>query len=213
MKKLFSLLVLIHLCLFANGFATIKTITVQNYSFSPANTAAFVGDTIKFQWVNGSHTSTCNGNSGSILPAGATPWNVTMGNSSSTFMYILTTAGSYKFVCIPHSASMTGNLAVTMPTGINTITSAAPVNYSLSQNFPNPFNPETKINFNIVRAGAVKLSVYNLAGEEVSSLVNESLNAGSYSVSFNGLNLSSGVYFYRLQAEGYSEIKKMTLVK
>lgn len=213
MKKNLSLLVLIHLFIFATSFATIKTITVQNFSFTPANTSAFVGDTIKFQWVGGSHTSTCNGTSGSTLPAGAASWNVTMSSAGSTFMYVLTTAGSYHFVCIPHSPSMAGNLTVTPATGVNTILSNIPESFSLNQNFPNPFNPSTKIKFNIAKAGLTKLSVFDLSGKEVSTLVNENLSAGSYSVNFNAINISSGVYFYKLQAEGFTEIKKMTLLK
>lgn len=213
MKKKFSLLVLIYLFISASGFATIKTITVQNFSFSPANTNAVVGDTIKFQWVGGSHTSTCNGTNGSSLPSGATPWNVTMSGAASTFMYVLTTAGTYHFVCIPHAPSMAGNLNVTMPTGVNIISSNIPEKFSLSQNFPNPFNPSTKINFNIEKAGMTKLTVFDLSGKEVAALVNEPLNAGSYSVSFNGISFSSGVYFYKLESENFTEVKKMTLIK
>ena len=212
MKKTLLLVVLIHLYFAATGFATIKTINVQNFSFSPANTSAFVGDTIKFQWLNGTHTTTCNGTSGSTLPAGATPWNSPIQSSSPTFFYVLGTAGQYHFVCIPHAPSMSGNITATI-SGINPVNALLPENFSLSQNFPNPFNRETKINFNIAKAGLTKLTVYNAAGKEIAELVNEDLTEGSYSVNFNAMNLSTGVYFYRLQAEGFSEIKKMTLIK
>ena len=212
MKKNLFFIVLIHLYLSANSFATIKTITVQNFSFSPATVSAFVGDTIKFQWLNGTHTTTCNGTSSSTLPIGASPWNATMQSSSPTFLYVISTPGSYHFVCIPHSPSMAGNINATI-SGVSISSSVIPENFSLSQNFPNPFNPSTKINFNIAKSGLAKLTVFDLSGKEISTLVNESMNAGSYSVNFNAMNLSSGVYFYRLQAEGYSEMKKMTLIK
>jgi hypothetical protein len=85
--------------------------------------------------------------------------------------------------------------------------------YSLSQNYPNPFNPATKINFSIPKSGFVNISVFDMAGRNVSNLINQQMNAGSYSVQFNGASLSSGVYFYKLNVEGFSETRKMILVK
>jgi subtilisin-like proprotein convertase family protein len=85
--------------------------------------------------------------------------------------------------------------------------------YELSQNYPNPFNPSTKINFSLPKAGMVKLTIYNILGKEMKTLVNERKDAGSYAVDFNGEGLPSGVYFYRITAGEFSEIKKMMLVK
>ena len=80
-------------------------------------------------------------------------------------------------------------------------------------NYPNPFNPVTKINFEIPIQGLVTLKVYDLTGKEVANLVNEEKSAGSYSIEFNGANFSSGVYFYRLTAGNIVITKKMTLIK
>ena len=88
-----------------------------------------------------------------------------------------------------------------------------PVSYSLSQNYPNPFNPTTKINFNVAKNGLVTMKVYNILGKEVATLVNGNYNAGSYSVDFNASKLSSGVYFYSIEVNGFKDIKKMMLVK
>ena len=88
-----------------------------------------------------------------------------------------------------------------------------PANYQLSQNYPNPFNPVTKINYALPKSGLVSLKVYDILGKEVATLVSEVKNAGSYSVDFNGANLSSGVYFYKLSVGDFSSIKKMTLLK
>ena len=88
-----------------------------------------------------------------------------------------------------------------------------PVKYELSQNYPNPFNPVTKINFSIQKNGFVTLKVFDVLGREVENLVNENRVAGNYSVEFNGSNLTSGLYFYRLEANGFTETKKMLLVK
>lgn len=92
-------------------------------------------------------------------------------------------------------------------------TGKVPERYSLSQNYPNPFNPQTKIDFTVPKTGMIKLSIYDVLGREVEVLLNESLNSGSYSIKFDGKKFSSGVYFYRLDGEGYSEIRKMVLLK
>jgi hypothetical protein len=88
-----------------------------------------------------------------------------------------------------------------------------PTSYSLSQNYPNPFNPTTKINFNVAKNGFVSMKVYNILGKEVANLVNGNYNTGSYSVDFNASKLSSGVYFYSIEVNGFKDIKKMMLVK
>lgn len=85
--------------------------------------------------------------------------------------------------------------------------------YALAQNFPNPFNPSTKIAFSLPKQGNVTLKVYNMLGKEIATLVNEIRNIGNYEVNFDGANLSSGVYFYKLEAEGFSEVKRMMLIK
>ncbi|MFA7229207.1 MAG: T9SS type A sorting domain-containing protein [Melioribacteraceae bacterium] len=90
-----------------------------------------------------------------------------------------------------------------------------PVNYALMQNYPNPFNPTTVINYQIPSNGNVTLSVYNVLGKEVATLVNEFKTAGSYSVKMNSAakDLSSGIYFYTLKANNFTQTKKMILVK
>ncbi len=83
----------------------------------------------------------------------------------------------------------------------------------LSQNYPNPFNPTTTISFSIAEAGQTKISIFNILGQEVFVVVNKKLTAGKYIYHFSGSDLSSGVYFYKLQAGNYSSIKKMLLLK
>ena len=97
--------------------------------------------------------------------------------------------------------------------GINGNNNEIPVSYSLEQNYPNPFNPATTIKFSIPAGSFVKLVVYDAAGREVTELVNGELSAGNYDYSFNALNLSSGVYFYKLTAGDFTAVKKMLLVK
>ncbi len=85
--------------------------------------------------------------------------------------------------------------------------------FQLDQNFPNPFNPVTSINYRLSSAGMVSIKVYNILGKQAASLVNEYKPAGSYKVEFDGSNLSSGVYLYRMQAGKFSAVRKMLLLK
>jgi hypothetical protein len=97
--------------------------------------------------------------------------------------------------------------------GIEPISMEIPAGYKLNQNYPNPFNPETNITFDVSKTGFVSLKVYDISGREVAALVNEKLQGGSYMYKWNGANLSSGTYFYRLTAEGFTQTKKMLLLK
>ncbi len=97
--------------------------------------------------------------------------------------------------------------------GINQTSNEIPKMYFLSQNFPNPFNPGTNIKFDIPNDALVNITVYDMTGREVSVIVNESMAAGRYEVSFDASHLSSGMYFYKLTAGSYTDIKKMVLIK
>jgi hypothetical protein len=91
--------------------------------------------------------------------------------------------------------------------------SQLPYTYQLHQNYPNPFNPSTIIKFTMPEQGLVKLNVYDILGQKVAMLINSQMKAGKYEIEFDGRNLASGVYFYRLQAGDFVETKKMILLK
>ena len=91
--------------------------------------------------------------------------------------------------------------------------SVIPKSFELNQNYPNPFNPETKIKFGLPKESSVKIDIYDVSGRLVETLVNQNFNAGTYEVTWNASDLSSGVYFYKLQTEGFSETKRMVLTK
>ncbi len=97
--------------------------------------------------------------------------------------------------------------------GINPISTEVPKNFSLMQNFPNPFNPVTKIKFNIPKAGNTKISIFDVTGKEIKTLVDEFLVQGIYEIDFDGTQYSSGVYFYRFESGDFTETKKMVLIK
>ena len=88
-----------------------------------------------------------------------------------------------------------------------------PIEYKLHQNYPNPFNPTTKIRYSIPKEGAVQLKVYNILGQEVQTLVNRHMEAGTYEMEFDCSNLPSGIYFCWIKSGGFSQIKKMMLMK
>ncbi|MCF8242618.1 MAG: T9SS type A sorting domain-containing protein, partial [Melioribacteraceae bacterium] len=89
----------------------------------------------------------------------------------------------------------------------------SPSAFTLSQNYPNPFNPSTTIKFSIPRTSEVSLKVYNMLGQEIAELINMQMSSGNYTVNFNAENLSSGIYFYSIQAGDFSASKKMLLIK
>jgi len=97
--------------------------------------------------------------------------------------------------------------------GIKKESNKIPSNYSLCQNFPNPFNPVTNIKFEIPKSSFVKMIIYNTLGQELTMLVNEKVSAGSYDVEWDGTDYPSGVYFYRLITDEYVDVKKMLLIK
>jgi hypothetical protein len=85
--------------------------------------------------------------------------------------------------------------------------------YALYQNYPNPFNPETSIAFDLVENGHVSLSIYNVLGEQLTTLVDGQMTSGRHSVVFNGANLASGVYLYKLNVNGFTDTRKLVLLK
>ncbi|MCI0450650.1 MAG: T9SS type A sorting domain-containing protein [Chlorobi bacterium] len=100
------------------------------------------------------------------------------------------------------------------PVGITKISSEIPINYKLFQNFPNPFNPETNIKYQIVKGKYVKLIVFDVTGKEIAVLVNEEQRAGTYQAAWNAEGVSSGIYFYSLIIDGkLIDTKKMILIK
>ena len=98
-------------------------------------------------------------------------------------------------------------------TGIEDKLIGAPETFSLSQNYPNPFNPSTTISFALPQQANVKLNVYNIIGEVVAELINANMTAGFHQINFDASNLSSGLYFYRISAGNFVDVKKMMLLK
>lgn len=175
------------------------------------------------------------GNVGGITGKNNTWWATR--NSVGTSIYVSTNAGvNWVSQTVPsgtYSAIQLARLSFTSPASVWAVGDAGkivylsgivsvktsneliPEEFSLSQNYPNPFNPVTKINYQIAKSQSsnVKLIIYNSIGKEIATLVNEKQGAGNYEVEFNGENLSSGLYFYKLEADEFSEVKSMILLK
>ena len=103
------------------------------------------------------------------------------------------------------------NVNVVTETGNNGL--YVPENYNLAQNYPNPFNPTTNIHFSIPKDGNVSLKIYDILGNEVSKYFDGFMKAGMYNVEFDGSNLASGIYFYKIVADNFTSTKKMILSK
>jgi hypothetical protein len=103
--------------------------------------------------------------------------------------------------------------AATFIAAESAVEAALPNGYALEQNMPNPFNPSTTINYSVPADGQVKLTVYNSVGQEMATLVNDTRAAGTYAISLDAADYSTGIYFYRLEAGGQTLMRKMTLLK
>ncbi|MCC7431870.1 choice-of-anchor D domain-containing protein, partial [bacterium] len=150
------------------------------------------------------------------------PFSLTAGQSQNIIVDFNATAAGSKSATLAIANSLTTpkNIALfaTVVTGIEDQNNV-PLEYSISQNYPNPFNPETKINYTLKESGNVKITVYNALGQIVKTLVNENKGVGTrHEIVWNGTDdkgnlVSSGTYFYKIEAGSFSEIKKMLFLK
>ena len=203
-----------------SGPDTVLTGSTNDFTFTVGSTGSFTRGGIDVAVSNGTlDIGTSTGIkilSGEVVQSskftGATTKTFTFtapSTSGTVIMYACGSAGSSNPP--PWNNASNKTIVVKSSTGIeNNIT---PVSFSLNQNYPNPFNPNTTIKFQTKDLRLVTLKVYNIIGKEVATLVNENLKAGNYEVTFDGSNLSSGIYLYKIKAGNFSEVKKMTLVK
>ena len=139
---------------------------------------------------------------------GITFWGYVEGSIWQTSCFLVHTNGTSRPVVQWLAQYVKAN-----PTDVKEITSQIPVSYELKQNFPNPFNPTTNIQYNIPKTSQVSLRIYDVLGRLVQTLVNTEQKPGSYSVTFNAQNFASGVYFYQINAGSFSQTKKLMLLK
>jgi hypothetical protein len=145
----------------------------------------------------GAYVSTDNGSSWTAEP-GLSKNDIIGLAASKNFLFAATSAGVWKHQLLDTDVEGTNKL---------------PKHFSLQQNFPNPFNPSTVINYSVPNLSMVTIKVYDVLGREITTLVNEEKSAGNYIVQFNAGNLSSGIYFYRMKSGSFSQTKKFLLLK
>jgi len=140
--------------------------------------------------------------------------NVPLQMSANTISHMQFLNANLGFASTGSSAGGVGSLGKYYnPTGIIGNNGNSPVSFKLKQNFPNPFNPGTTIEFDLPKADFVTIKVYNSVGREVATLVSERMYAGTYQVFFDASSLSSGLYFYKIITDNFTDTKKMLLVK
>jgi plastocyanin len=208
MRKYILISFLLSILFSGKVFGNIHIIQASGVTFTPSQVNATVGDTIKWQWIDGAHNTISL-----AVPSGAVSWNSLLDTLHPTFVYVLTTAGTYNYECSFHVAfGMTGSIAAN-PNAVIHQNSEVPEEYNLYQNYPNPFNPSTQIKFDIPRTAFTRVTVYDIIGNELVNLVNENLQAGRYTVTWDAANYPSGVYLYKIVSGGYTVTKKMMLIK
>jgi hypothetical protein len=155
---------------------------------------------------NPGNVRTFNGNADSVLIQVASTSNVPQN------LYTVTVTGTESGGPRTHSRSY--QIRVGNFSGIHNLNNEIPATFDLSQNYPNPFNPVTNIKFALPVASVVNLKLYDALGREVASLLNnEALHAGNYAYDFDAKELTSGIYFYKISAGDFADVKKMVIVK
>jgi plastocyanin len=172
--------------------AAIVNVNVLNYEFSPKSFSCSVGDTIQWNWQEGSHTTTSV-----VIPAGAAPWDHALDNANTSFRYKVTAAGQYGYKCTPHaSMNMLAGFVVSS-TGILT-TQLPKLAFSI---YPLPVKENATLSLNTTLLAKGQISIYNLAGQEVSTREID-LYPGNNEFILEMGQLKSGLYFVELKSPG-----------
>jgi len=174
-------------------------------------------------WINGFYSRSLiftNANTGYMCGNSSSVFKTTNGGYNWTEQLINTSSSWFSSSFINDStgyvSGYNGRIFKTTNGGsvfVSNISFEIPTSFSLGQNYPNPFNPSTMIKFEIPKSSNVKVSVFDITGKEIEVLVNEKLNAGTYQTEWNGMSYSSGVYFYRMVTDNFTETKRMILIK
>jgi plastocyanin len=210
MKNFFLILILTIFVSYRSVSVT-HTIVNSGFSFSPSTLTINLGDTVKFVLAS-IHDA---------REVSQTTWNANGTTSNGGFetpfgggTVLLTQIGTHYYVCVPHASSgMKGQITVNSSNGVHTAGNNLPTSYFLAQNFPNPFNPSTKISFSLMQRSNVTLKIYNEIGEEIKTLIDGETNSGTHDIEFKAADLASGVYFYRLTTPNFNDTKKLIILK
>jgi hypothetical protein len=188
------------------NYGRIYLINTNNGALASPDSSVSIIDQAMWNFImlDSSYTNRVNGKEPINASGYASTWDVKLDEKGNVYSqsYNGWTVEKWRF---------NGSLPVI--TGVREIGGTTPDAYRLLQNYPNPFNPATTIEFSLKQSGFVKLTVSNIIGQEVATLVNEVRNAGAHRVTFDARSLPSGSYFYSITVNGYKEVRKMLLVK
>ena len=201
MKKIY-LLFFLAACCSLQASAVIRNVMVQNFQFSPASMAVNVGDTIKWTWVNGVHTTTST-----AVPAGATEWDKPMTQSAQTFLYKVTVAGTYNYVCIPHSPNMAGSFTATGVSAVPGVADADPA-FTIRGNV---VSEELKIDFNLATSARVSIRLYNLVGRLVRTYSDSHRASGTSEEMYLVGDLPKGLYLLAVEIGGRQVTRRVII--
>jgi len=212
MNKIIIIIMLVVILITSDIIAqTTHDVTVANFSFTPSQLTIKVGDIVRWTNSGGFHNVVADDNSFTSGAASTSNW---------VYEHTFNSPGSNPYYCSVHGGpggvGMSGVITVQAATDVDdkVLTNT---DYKLFQNFPNPFNPSTIITFQVFVQSSVSIIVYDIIGNQVATLLNEEKPAGKYTVNFDASNtgklLSSGIYYYKMRAGNFSEIKKMVLIK
>ncbi len=186
---------------------TLHVVEVSDFVFTPKNLTITVNDTVR--WVNivGFHNVVADDNSFTNGPPSFDNW---------VYDNVFTSAGDNPYFCVTHGGQggvgMSGVVSVMNPVSVSD-QNLAVNKFVLEQNYPNPFNPSTVIRYQTAEKSNVILIVYNSIGKKISTLLNEVKPKGTFTIEFDGSNLSSGIYYLRFQAGTFTDTKKMVLLR
>lgn len=183
--------------------AIIYEVEIEDFTFIPGRLQLNPGDGI--EWRNRDnvlHSSTSDNGL----------WDSGLLARDETFTYIFANEGTFPYHCSAHR-SMVDTIFVGSPTGVDDNLPSIPERIELSQNFPNPFNAQTVIAYSLPSQSHVRITVYNLLGQSVETLVNADESAGDHQVTWNAGDVPTGVYFYRIEAADFTATRKMLLAK
>ncbi len=189
-------------------------IIVQNFSFSPSSVTINAGDTVIWQRVSGSHTTTSDSTSG------PNSWDAVLNSTTQVYRHVITAPGIHRYYCKPHGgpggSGMSGMVTSKAVTSIDD--QNIEKKFFLEPNYPNPFNPSTTFRYFLSEGNIAKLKIFNIIGQEVITLVEDYQPAGWHSIQWNGINsdgknVQTGIYIFRLQSGNAVQTRKMVLVK
>ena len=186
-----------------SAHAVTYQVDIQNFAYNPGGMHIHVGDAIEWTNLDGVMHSATSDNG---------VWDSGLLAQNESYTYTFSLEGDYPYHCSLHSFMM-DTIVVSNVTGISDLPSALPDRFEMAQNYPNPFNAETAIEYALPSDSHVRIDIYNLLGQNIETLVDDTRPAGYHQVVWNASDVPTGVYFYRIVAGNYMQTRKMLLVK